>query len=69
MCRWLIFYDNMSKKRIIINIDKILYISKNDKDCEIYDVNNNVYCCSSEEEDVKNIFDMLNDKNLKICFL
>lgn len=68
MCRWLIFYDNMSKKRIIINIDKILYISKNDKDCEIYDVNNNVYCCSSEE-DIKNILDMLNDKNVKICLL
>lgn len=68
MCRWLLFYDNMSKKRIIINIDKILYISKNDKDCEIYDINNNVYCCSSEE-DVKNILDMLNDENVKICLL
>ena len=68
MCRWILFYDNMSKKRIIINIDKILYISKNDKDCEIYDVSNNVYCCSSEE-DVKNILDMLNDKNVKICLL
>ena len=63
MNRWFIFYDDISKKDVAICLDKILYITKNEKDCEIYDINNNVFSCSSAE-DIEDLFDMMSTVNI-----
>ncbi len=58
MNRWFIFHDDISNKDIFINIDKILYIAKGKDCCEIYDIENNVFSCSSIEN-MEDLFNMI----------